>query len=309
MKTRINTNCPRINTNRGQSLAELAVFGTVLLLCFTLLLKFGMSANYGHNIQMQGFRKAFVRAASSDSARSGFRDPGWEYETGTAPLPSNHWRNVSYALIEDKPVFSASEIIGVAERTPVGTSAQAVCSIDLFGQMVYGDERDLPRVEFEINGRRYSFTTAGFKTSSSRSVRRRVDIPGGVVPGPSWRWEIVSAAAVRAGDSVDVDGDGFEEYVLQNIGGSLRVVDYQEGEINLSIPSDDPDRQGLQPDYDKTTLLSGSLTRSESPGGITTSEGLTLAETINRIIRTNSGDYEVSDELVTERAGSWSVSH
>lgn len=144
----------------GQALVELAIFGTVLLFCLTLLLRYGMNANYQQRVSQQTFRKAFVRARSyeggSEFSRPGQAfNPGWSYETGSPPAVSDHGRFISYIVVEDKPVLSASGILPILERAPVAASAEAVWSIDLFGESSGG--QDEPRTEFEINGRRYSF--------------------------------------------------------------------------------------------------------------------------------------------------------
>lgn len=156
---RMFTNLLRIYTNeskKGQALVELAVFGTVLIFCLTLLLRYGMSANYQQRVDMQTFRKAFVRAKTGTPVGRGPSfDPGWTFENSSPPTPTEHSCYVSYTVIEDKPVFSASGILPIAERSPVASAAQAVWSIDLFAEA--DGEADEPRAEFEINGRRYSF--------------------------------------------------------------------------------------------------------------------------------------------------------
>jgi hypothetical protein len=292
---------------KAQALVELAMFGTVLLFCLTLLLRYGMNAAQQQNMTMQSFRKAFVRASSSNSGRSGNINPGWDYENSNPPLPSNHWRNVGYTVIEDKPIFSASGVLPIVERVPMGASVDALRSIDMFGQMEYGDNRDLPRVEYEINDRRYSFTIAAYRSYTQHSdMRIKEDIPNWNGQGTAWRWKTVSS--VNAGDSVDVDGDGYEEYVMEKSEETLKCIDYQEGEINLSEKIADSGREkgGVQPDYSKEALVNNStFTRKEDASGITTTDRINAQEIFSRTIKTRAGDYDVVDDLSTQKTKTW----
>lgn len=256
---------------------------------------------------MQGFRKAFARARQYDPNASHNRgqhfDPDWNYETGDAPLPSNHWRTVNYTVIEDKPVLSASGILPIVERQPVAASSEAVMSIDLFGQLEYGKDEDLPRVEFEINNRRYSFTTAAFREYTEHSeMRMKEDVEDWDGSGPSWYWKTVSSA--DTGDAVDVDGDNKEEYVLEKDGSALKVLDYQEGEVDLSI------EDGVLQGYDKTQLVENStFQRQENASGITATDKINARETFVRTIQTKDGDYYVEDNFVDHTSKAWFTPH
>ena len=296
---------------KGQALVELAIFGTVLIFCLTLLLRYGMNATYSQNTNMETFRKGFVRASSSDSSRSGSFNPNWKYENANPALPSNHWRNVSYTVIKDKPMLSASGILPIAERTPVGSGVEAVRSIDMFARMEYGVQSDLPRVEYEVNGKRYSFTIAGFKQCAEHSdMRTKEDIKDWDGRGVSWEWKTVSKAEI--GDSVDVDGDGYEEYVLEKSGDILKLLDYQEGEVNLSEPivASAREKGGLQGDYDKQINVAGStFRRRESASGITTTDTISAEEIFARAIKTRSGDYNVVDKFITKKTETWYTPH
>jgi hypothetical protein len=336
----------KLNQGRaGQSLSELAIFSAVLLFAFTLLLRYGMSNVQQQNMQMQTFRKAFVRAASTDSGRSGRFDPGWTYENGNPPLPSNHWRRVSYTVLEDKQIFDARGVLPILDRRPVGGSANAVCSIDMFGRMAFPGNvnnpadpahLDIPRAEYEINGRRYSFTTAAFRTVnvSGQTLRTREANLGA---GASWYWSTVTLDDLVVGDMVDVDGDGHEEQIMgietrmvpqgggflgrlyqqvQVPTGVLHILDYQEGEIDFAQEDAQGNRvQGLQPDYDQTLSSGGSsLARSETRGGINTTDNINVNHAINRVIVLNGGaggtrNYPIQDVVSAQRTTTMSATH
>ena len=306
---------------------ELAILGTVLLFAFTLLLRYGMNANYQQRLEMEGFRKAFARAAQydpdADFNRNQFNpdNSGWEYENSEPSMPSNHWRNVTYSVIEDKPMISGAGLLPIVERTPIGISEEAVCSIDLFAEMKYGDEKDLPRVEFEINGRRYSFTTAGFceypEHDNMRMKKEREDWDGS---GLSWKWETVSE--VEPGDLVDVDNDGEEEYIISRkcIAADsesetadsqpevcsgywiLQVLDSQEGQIDTS------GEEGVLQGYSKKHLVNNStLGRQETTSSITTNENMNAREIFTRIFRTQDGGYNAVDTFSDKSRRTWTT--
>jgi hypothetical protein len=59
----------RVN-NSGQGLAELSVFGALLLMVFGFLLRYGMQYNYQQQVKMEAFRRALEIAYESDASKS-----------------------------------------------------------------------------------------------------------------------------------------------------------------------------------------------------------------------------------------------
>ena len=199
-------------TKKAQALVELAIFGSVLLLVFSILLRHGMGVIYSQSTLMRSFRRGFAHASGS---------------------PSTSYRNVSYMMIEDKPMFAPDELLPIATRTAMVQNVDAVRSIDMFGQMEYGVTADLPRVDFDINGTRHTFTTAGFKSYTEHdNMYKKEFVSNWDGSGSYWYWKTVSSAG--EGDYVDVDGDGYEEWVMSKSGSTLNCLDYQEGEVNMS---------------------------------------------------------------------------
>lgn len=210
-------------------MVELAALGTVLVFCLGLLISYGMTENYSQEAMMRTFRKAFVRARSNDTTekRRGHNayNPGWEYENAEPELPGNHWRNVNYVVIEDRIQPSTGGVLNVDERSPVGASASATCSLHLFHEI--DSDSDMPRAEYEINGRRYSFTTAaivtyeGVNQSVVRTKKNKDPWDG---TGRCWEWEAVENP--EKGMSADVDNDSFEEAIMEvEMGQVLAGVD------------------------------------------------------------------------------------
>ncbi|UCB56780.1 MAG: hypothetical protein JSV30_06200 [Candidatus Omnitrophota bacterium] len=175
-------------------------------------------------------------------------DPGWEYENKiltdsgelvNPPLPSNHWRTVNYAVVEDKPVFSASGILPIAERAPAMAITEATCSIDLFMNPGYGDKRALSRAEYEINGKRYSFTAAGYKEvtltngklENGSPIIIKEDIEDWNGQGKCWRPKEVKV--LKAGDIANVDDDPYEETVMEAKTSVLEVIDDEGNQVKV----------------------------------------------------------------------------
>lgn len=346
----------RLN-KKAQALMEMAVFGTVLLFAFTLLLRYGMSIVYRQNMEMRGFRKAFVRASSREATvYRGAINPGWEFVNADPPPPGNHWRQTSYLVLEDKPALSAAGILPIPQRSPVGVSVEALRSMDMFAEEegYPSPEKtdaqrtaaiaDLPRVEFEINGRRHSFSVAAFKeVPAGGELYSKEDIPNWDGHGSYWQWQAVDIDDVKEGDYVDVDGDLHEEFVLEiveegapPVRTALRVIDYQEGELNFSkrLVAEGRIKEGLQPEYSKRFVVSPGLDLTEPFGDSNsylrheenwdehkTTENISAEETISRTMWVkegytdksgttyDEGVYPIDDVLANEQTKVWKTPH
>ncbi|MFH1245413.1 MAG: hypothetical protein V1662_02920 [Candidatus Omnitrophota bacterium] len=224
----------------GQALVELAALGTVLIFCLGLLMRYGMTENYSQEATMGAFRKAFVRARSGDTRErkrgQNAYNPGWAYENTNPPLPSNHWRNVQYVVINDKIQPSTAGVLSVDERLPAGAAASAVCSQHMFHEIDSND--DLPRVEYEINGKRYSFSAAAIVTYqgvNNNTVKTKKNKDPWDGTGSCWQWERVDNP--EKGMMADVDNDNFEEFIMDvHTGNILSGVDRMGNPITVVNP-------------------------------------------------------------------------
>jgi hypothetical protein len=165
-------------------------------------------------------------------------DPAWEYVNSNPPLPSSLWHNVHYTVIEDKPILSASAGIPIIERSPVGASASAVWSINLFEDMKYEQKDFLPRQEYEINGAKYSFTPAGFENRqypARTQVRTKEDITDWNGEGSFWKWveEDIEDVDLNENKSIDVDNDDYEETILEIETGLLNIIDEAGNQVKI----------------------------------------------------------------------------
>lgn len=262
---------------KAQALAELAIFGTVLLGVFGYLLNYGLNYNYSENTQMIAFRQALKKAYEARAT----------YNTG------------SVIVVRDKPIPDPSSPFGLQSRFPVTSSASAIWSNDLMLSWDGGDfnhRNMLPKVTLIVGEKEYNFTLAGWVSRPIGDfsdpppddpgdpppgdpppeyfgaslyflhtlddppapppipIRRKKDDPrddydmeGTLCPGPSdspcdgiyWYWKTVPVSQVKANNEYDLDGDRKEETVVSKTATEIRYLDYQEGEIDTSTDTVD----------------------------------------------------------------------
>lgn len=123
------------SSKKGQALAELAIFGSILLFCLAMLIQYGLDANYQQQAQMEAFRK---------TQRIAF------YRDGPAS-------STSFILVKDKPTPDPRDQWGIAERNPIVAGGNNVTwNTNLAGDYVKlytdtPDAKDLPAVYFQID--------------------------------------------------------------------------------------------------------------------------------------------------------------
>jgi len=132
---------------KGQALLELAVFGSILLTLLGILISYGLKNNYQQRLKQQAFRKAMSSSYSNKLGRSD-----------------------SYMIIKDVHIPSPLNPFGVGSVIPVsGQSNGAIRSYDL---QQYADNPSealnlTSKVNVEIQGVPYSFTTAGARSEAN----------------------------------------------------------------------------------------------------------------------------------------------
>lgn len=127
-------NCSKLPDNKAQALVELAIFGSILLLCVAVLIQYGLEGNYSQQAQMEAFRKALKLAY---------------HKTGLGS-------SSAIVLVKDKPIPDPRDQWGFAERSPVMGSGSAVWDTHLGEQYVLSFngtimEKDVPTAYFEID--------------------------------------------------------------------------------------------------------------------------------------------------------------
>lgn len=252
-------------STKGQSLIELAIFASLIFLAMSVLVSYGMSFNYNQRVAITAFRKAIklAKQVSSGSLSS------------------------SVNIIYDKAIANPASMFGISPRSPVGFSASGAWSNELYSELD-GNDEELPRITYEINGKNYSFKTAAFtnKKFSEAGVERKDYIEGWDGKGKAWRIERPDDDENRFDDNTswDIDGDGEEEIIIKAQSGL--VMDSQEGELDMTI--DDPKyRNGLLSDYTSTIIDKSALTNLQKQGKFLSDTALDYVQIIERRIRLN----------------------
>jgi len=119
--------------NKGQAIAELAIFGSLLLFCASILIQYAIEANYQQSTQMEAFRKAL---------QIGF------YKNGPGSA-------AGLILIKDKPIPDTRDQFGFAERYTMAGSGSVTWDNNLsagYGKSFSAtpDVNDLPSTYFEV---------------------------------------------------------------------------------------------------------------------------------------------------------------
>lgn len=311
----------------GQALAELAIFGTVMLVVFGYLLNYGLNYNYSENAQMIAFRQALKKAYAARET----------YNTS------------SVVVVRDKPIPDPSSPFGVSSRFPVVASASAVWSNDLMLSWDKGDFNSrnmLPKITLIVGEKEYNFTLAGWVSKPLDDFPEPPDDPGdpGEPPGDSfnslddppapppvpirkkkddpddthdmegttcpspcdgiyWYWKTIPISQVAANNEYDLDGDRKEETVVSKGAVLLKYLDYQEGEIDTSTDTVDiRERHSisgrLTGEYEEKRKLSAAessstrLTREEFPTNIVTTEEINTQDDFDHLVRLN----KITDE-------------
>ena len=131
----------------GQAMTELTVFGSLLLLMFTILISYGL--NYLN--QSRADSDAYIAALGAASARTG--DGGTVFPDGIGGVYTGHGHTVD-----------ATDPYGFNPAVFYQSSASAVSSYALMRTPGYGDSLNLPKVYYMFDGRPFFFSTGGFRT-------------------------------------------------------------------------------------------------------------------------------------------------
>lgn len=284
----------KIFNKKAQSILELAIFGSIVLFVFSILLTYGMNLNYRQHLNLQSFREALRQSKSSVDS------------------PSK-----SLTVIKDKPVPNPTNPFGVGETMPIISQANAVWSRYLMYELDI-TKAELPTVQFRINGITRSYTTAAFREHNCNGMRVRkkktiyTNLPEQwyIAVGPCWEWEYVEDRKLENGDAIDIDNDNKIEQIVKVKGDpddldKFWYLDYQLGDMDLTIEPEEGYVQGLQDETIKDVTTSGTIRKTESPSGISSSRSATATERIQRFIRTRSGVQTVNTTVIQQQSSDW----
>ncbi len=131
----------------GQSLLELAVFGSIMIMLLGVLINYGLRYNYQQQVAQQTYRKALKGAA--DSPKDG------------KPM------SVMYVLTRDKHIPDPSQLFGLGSIMPISASASVIRNHHM--QEAPDTKDELPQITVDMNGQISAYKTAGFRYESNVS--------------------------------------------------------------------------------------------------------------------------------------------
>ena len=137
----------------AQTASELAIFGGVLLFVISIIFRAGLNASQNMNHQLR-----VVRMAMTES-----------YRTAEGQYRINHQESsarntASLFVLEDRLSVDATSRFGTRDRGPITSGGSATFSMNLFLPTDWGESHNIPIYDVIVNGQRFPFTTAGFKT-------------------------------------------------------------------------------------------------------------------------------------------------
>lgn len=136
-------------SNRGQTAAELAIFGAILMFVIGVIVRTAMGSSQVMNQQLKAMRMAMSQSYLSTMALG---------------KGGNTSRNVGNILIiEDRLSLDPNSKLGTRERIPLINTGNATFSNQLFQPTNWGTTANLAVFDVFINGQRFPLTSAGFK--------------------------------------------------------------------------------------------------------------------------------------------------
>ena len=134
--SRLTTHDSRLTTLTAQALAELAIFGSILLMLLGVLVNYGLRYNFQQQVIQQAFRKAIA------------------HDPATPESDTN-------LILKDKYIPDPVNHFGVGSFVPVSASASVTRSYALDAGAESAGE--LPKLIMQINGQEQTYRTAGFR--------------------------------------------------------------------------------------------------------------------------------------------------
>jgi len=135
---------------KAQTAIELAVFGSIVIFIFGMIVKQSVGIGYQQNQNLKAMRLAMATSYRASEAE--------EIGRNTA----------SIFLIEDR-LGVGVEKYGAADRTPYVNFSSATVSRNLYMSLDWEDETDgfknIPRLDVFVNGQHFVFTTAKLESS------------------------------------------------------------------------------------------------------------------------------------------------
>lgn len=163
----------RVCKHKGQAVFELAIFGAIIIFVIGLIFSQAMSNSYFMNANFKAMRKAFWESYMASEQQVQSRD------------------NASVTIIEDRLMGKFGDKFSPLDRSPMVSSASATMTKMLFAERNFGEANTIQIQDIIINGQRFPFSGAGYKSVTLPTSNDDGSIPLCSAPHPEGRcWDI-----------------------------------------------------------------------------------------------------------------------
>jgi len=138
---------------KGQTVTELAIFGSILIFVLGVIIRQSLSAHYQQNQQLKALRLALMT--------SYLHTEGLEGQGGGVGSTSRN--TASVVIVEDRLAADTAKYASI-DRLPQLVTATATHSRNLFMPVDEGEEQNVPRMDMYVNGKHFIFTLGKFVT-------------------------------------------------------------------------------------------------------------------------------------------------
>ncbi len=137
----------------GQGLAELAVFGSLVIMLLGVMISYGLNYNYNQQAQMAAFRKALQMAGTPVEPNSDGCKKNGVYDPRGPDCQKR--RSGSYSLVQDRHIPSPGTMFGVGAMTPISASGNVLRSHRLHENPRDGNENALRHTRMRVQDQEF----------------------------------------------------------------------------------------------------------------------------------------------------------
>lgn len=300
----------------GQALLELALFGSILLMLLGVMVSFGMRYSYQQKAMMGAFRKTLNESAV--------------YERGG---------QASVTTVSDEHIPNPANPFAIGSVSPFISGASVVRSYKLHENA--DTEEDLPQMTIQIQGRPFSYKTAGFIDlgNITASLDKYEEIYGGTNvferPKKSGNYTVIDSCR---GEIISYDSCKRQCRLITEVPFCVRecvrgrepkskrpdcyticsqtveVPPYcEDGALEnifaFAIATGKPRVMGLQADTTKEVSINSALQKQESAGTITTTDTIDWSDDSHRQIITREGVTNVTTTVGEDTTQTWTANN